>query len=307
MARDRDSKAAKNPARIPSVEPRSSRRFEQTATACDAPRDPDPAAVCWEGPPVGTVLDGAYRIVGALGQGGMGVVMLARDERLERNVAIKLIRPGRMATKGARDRFLTEARAMARVRHENVVEIYAFGEVEDTPYFVMEYVPGTNLANWLEDALLRDHLPAIDESLGYLDQICRGVSAIHASGTVHGDLKPGNILLGPASRVAVADMGLSRVLDALDDSALHPMAGTPAYMAPECVSTDLAPELVQRRDVYALGVMAYEMLTGRQPHDIGSAADITLRTLRSVNGGLAIGSADGTHGAQSQALAAAHA
>ena len=193
----------------------------------------------------------------------MGVVMLAWDERLERDVAIKLITPGQMNAL-ARERFLFEARAMARVRHENVVEIYALGETNGAPFFVMEYVPGTTLANWLDDGILDDCLPAIDESLGYLDQICRGVSAIHASGSVHGDLKPANILLGPTSRVAVADMGLSRVLDA-DGSSDHPLAGTPAYIAPEFAQTNLPPDMVSRGDVYALGVIAYEMLTGEPP------------------------------------------
>lgn len=231
-------------------------------------------AQSWEGPPAGSVLDGAYRIVGPLGQGGMGVVMLAWDQRLERDVAIKLIRPGQVASADAHQRFLVEARAMARIRHENVVEIYAYGETGDSPYFVMEYVPGTNLANWLDDGFVEGRLPAIDEALGYIEQICRGVSAIHASGTVHGDLKPGNILLGPASRVAVADMGLSRVLDTGDGAENHPMAGTPAYIPPEFARTDLSPEMVQRSDVYALGVIAYEMLTGEQPHEIQTTADM---------------------------------
>jgi serine/threonine-protein kinase len=160
------------------------------------------------------------------------------------------------------------------VRHENVVEIYAFGEYDDTPYFVMEYVPGTNVANWLDDGILDDRLPSVDEALGYLDQICRGVGAIHSSGAVHGDLKPSNLLIGPASRIAVADMGLSRLFDPTGRLGDHPMAGTPAYMAPEFARTDLARDLVQRGDVYALGVIAFEMLTGHQPFDIESTADM---------------------------------
>lgn len=259
--------SSSRPRRRLSVSPAS--RPDQPTIASDSP----PAdGSLWEGPPIGQVLDGAYRVVGPLGQGGMGVVMLAWDERLERDVAIKLIRPGQM-TQAAAERFLVEARAMARIRHENVVEIYAFGEADEAPFFVMEYVPGNTLANWLDDGILEDRLPAIDESLGYLDQICRGVSAIHASGTVHGDLKPGNILLGPASRVAVADMGLSRVLDT-DGSSDHPLAGTPAYIAPEFARTDLSPEIVQRGDVYALGIIAYEMLTGEPPYNIETTQDM---------------------------------
>jgi len=228
----------------------------------------------WEGPEAGVMIGDAYRVVGPLGQGGMGVVVLAVDERLERDVAIKLIRPAYTRNQSARERFLIEARAMARVRHENVVEIFAFGELEGTPYFVMEYVPGTNVANWLDDGILDDRLPSIDEALGYLDQVCRGVGAIHHAGAVHGDLKPSNLLIGPASRVAVADMGLSRLFDPTGRLGEHPMAGTPAYMAPEFARTDLTRELVQRGDVYAIGVIAFEMLTGHQPFDIESTADM---------------------------------
>jgi serine/threonine-protein kinase len=230
----------------------------------------------WEGPQAGELIGNAYRVVGPLGQGGMGVVVLALDERLQRDVAIKLIRPAYTRSPTARERFLIEARAMARVRHENVVEIYSFGEIGDAPYFVMEYVPGTNVANWLDDGILEDRLPSVDEALGYLDQICRGVTAIHASGTVHGDLKPSNLLIGPASRIAIADMGLSRLFDPSGTPGDHPMAGTPAYMAPEFARTDLSAELVQRADVYALAVIAYEMLTGHPPFDIETTRDMLL-------------------------------
>jgi serine/threonine-protein kinase len=239
-----------------------------------ASKAPDTVNATWEGPDVGTLIGDSYRVVGPLGQGGMGIVVLAVDERLERDVAIKLIRPAYTRNPGAHERFLIEARAMARVRHENVVEIYAFGELAQTPYFVMEYVPGTTVANWLDDGILEDRLPSIDEALGYIDQVCRGVAAIHKAGAVHGDLKPSNLLIGPASRVAVADMGLSRLFDPTGQLGEHPMAGTPAYMAPEFARTDLSRELVQRGDVYALGVIAFEMLTGHQPFDIENTSDM---------------------------------
>lgn len=238
------------------------------------PERPASESQRWEGPSGGSLIDGKFRVVGPLGQGGMGVVVLAVDERLQRDVAIKLIRPGQTSSDEAHQRFLTEARAMARVRHENVVEIYSFGEMHASPYFVMEYVPGTNVANWLDDGILEDRLPPIDEALGYLDQMCRGLAAIHASGTIHGDLKPSNVLLGPASRVAIADMGLSRVFDANGTPGEHPMAGTPLYMPPEFARTDLPMELLKRGDVYALGVIAFEMLTGEPPFDIESTQDM---------------------------------
>jgi serine/threonine protein kinase len=250
------------------------------------PRSRDPAApgapqrpisnpgYTWEGPQIGSIIDGSYRVVGPLGQGGMGVVLLAVDQRLEREVAVKLIRPAYVANKKAHDRFLIEARAMARVHHENVVEIYAFGQIGGSPYFIMEYIPGNNIANWLDERILEDRLPSIDEALGYLDQVCRGVSAIHASGAVHGDLKPSNILLGPASRVAITDLGLSRLFDNTGKVGDHPMAGTPAYLAPEFSRHDLPSHLLQRSDIYSLGVIAYEMLTGEPAYDIVTTQDM---------------------------------
>ena len=235
---------------------------------------PAAGAVGWEGPQPGSLIDGAYRVVGPLGQGGMGMVLLAVDERLQRDVAIKLIRPAHGTDRKARERFLIEARARARVRHENVVELFSFGDIAGSPYFVMEYIPGSNVANWLDDLILANQLPSVDEALGYLDQICRGLSAIHGSGAVHGDLKPSNVLLGPASRVAIADLGLSRLFDASGRIGDHPMAGTPAYLAPEFSRTDLPPDLLHRSDIYALGVIAYEMLTGHPPYDIVTTQDM---------------------------------
>lgn len=205
----------------------------------------------------------------------MGVVVLAIDERLEREVAIKLIRPAYVRSQNARRRFLTEARAMARIRHENVVEIYAFGEFDGAPYFVMEYVPGTTVANWLDQQLDNRTMPSVDEAIVVLEQICRGVSAIHASGAVHGDLKPSNVLMGPASRIAIADLGLARVLSA---DSTGPLAGTPAYMAPEQVlGGPRRPELGNVGDIYALGVIAFELLTGKAPFRIESARDLIVQ------------------------------
>ncbi len=272
------ARGGQDPAALDSTEPQSVRPLpshdDRTPTSLGASGEADAPERAWEGPQAGTLIDGAYRVVGPLGQGGMGMVVLALDERLQRDVAIKLIRPSYLANNKARERFLIEARAMARVRHENVVEIFSFGDLGGSPYFVMEYIPGSNIANWLDDLILEDKLPSIDEALGYLDQICRGLRAIHASGAVHGDLKPSNILLGPASRVAIADLGLSRLFDHTGTVGDHPMAGTPAYLAPEFSRVDLPPRLLQRSDIYSLGVIAYEMLTGQPPYDIVSTHDM---------------------------------
>ncbi len=213
----------------------------------------------------GTRVAQHYTVTRTVGAGGMGVVM--------RNVAIKFVQPALVAKEESHKRFLDEARAMARVRHPNVVEIFTFGEHEGKPYFVMEYIPGITADTWFRERIMQTGAPPpVDETLGILDQCCRGVSAIHASGATHGDLKPSNVLLGPAFRVALTDLGLALLLD-LGDFDL--VAGTPAYMAPESLDGNKDPELAKRRDVYSLGVMAYEFLTGRLPFRVTHASDLS--------------------------------
>lgn len=232
----------------------------------------------WAGrPEPGVRIDGTYRITRVLGEGAMGIVVLARDERLERDVAIKLIHPDYVASEDSHARFVDEARTMARVRHENVVEIYAFGEHEGSPYFVMEYVPGTTVDAWRRD----ESSLSIDEVIGILEQVCRGLTAIHRAGAVHRDLKPTNILVGPAFRVAVADLGLAKVLDHPRRPDRDTVSGTPAYMAPEMVLGTVVPAgMHDRADVYSLGVVAFELLTHRLPFETEDAVEMMTRHAR---------------------------
>lgn len=221
----------------------------------------------------GTRIGSYYSISRLLGVGGMGIVFQAQDELLMRDVAIKFISPRLLGNADSITGFLQEARAMARVSHPNVVEVFTFGEHEDKPYFVMEYVPGLTGDTWLRERMLRAGAPPpVDEVLGIIDQCCRGVEAIHASGALHGDLKPGNVLLGPAFRVALTDLGLALLLDHGERTQV---AGTPAYMAPETFESTSDAALLRRRDVYALAVMTYQFLTGRLPQPVqrGRAAD----------------------------------
>ncbi len=224
-------------------------------------------------PSIGDSFASTYRIQRTLGEGAMGVVLLGRDIRLERDVAIKLIHPDYVASPEAHQRFLEEARAMARVRHENVVEIYAFDEYRGSPYFIMEYVPGMHVEAWMER---RKGAPvSIDEAIGIIDQVCRGVAAIHRAGAVHRDLKWTNVLVGPAFRVCVADLGLARILDKPRKEARDTVSGTPAYMAPESVTGAVVPPGMHgRADVYSLAVMAYELLTGRLPYETDDAIEM---------------------------------
>jgi len=211
----------------------------------------------------GTLVDANFRILDRIGEGSMGVVLRAHDVRLDRDVAMKVMRPGALERADARERFLAEARAMARVRHPNVVEVHSLGEWLGLPYIVMEYVSGMALDEWL--ALREGRPPALDEALAILDQLFLGVEAIHASGAAHRDLKAGNVLVGAGFRVAVADLGISRSFgDPRDNGGLG--SGTPATMAPEVVlGTVAGPRALESVDVYALGVLAYRVLVGRNP------------------------------------------
>jgi serine/threonine-protein kinase len=217
-----------------------------------------------EPPPLaGTVIGGCYRIVDRVGAGGMGVVLLAHDQTLDRRVAIKWTR-SHLLSRSFRECFVSEARAMARVSHPNVVQIHSYGEHDGTPYFVMEYIDGPTLEQWLGGSR---RAPDVDLALRILEDLCHGVSAIHAADTVHRDIKPSNILLDDRLRPRVADLGLS-VLVRQDLPTERNMAGTPAYMAPEIAfgkQTD--PGMRVRADVYSVACVAYQLLTGRLPFE----------------------------------------
>ncbi len=210
-------------------------------------------------PALGDVVGGVYRILGELGRGAMGVVLAAFDLQLHRNVAIKFVNLAAIAG-DEQERFVQEARAMAIVNHPHVLAIHAFGKHGAIPYFVMELVDGQTLEGWLAQ---RDRRPDLDEALGILNDVCLGVSAIHAAGTVHCDLKPSNVLLDSELRVRVADLGLAAPY--IQGEVTKVIAGTPEYMAPELTFEGDQPASPSS-DVYALGCMAYEMLTGTLPY-----------------------------------------
>lgn len=213
-------------------------------------------------PGIGDVIGGMYRVEGELGSGAMGVVLLAVDQRLKRKVAIKVVQSSLFA-KHFHDRFLLEARAMAEVNHPNVLVIHAFGEHLSSPYFVTEFVAGTTLDRVIAECR---HAIDIDLALRILDEICAGVSALHAAGIVHRDLKPANILLDNQFRVRVADLGLAQKY--VMAKAIKELVGTLGYIAPELtLDTSVRVAASPRSDVYSLGCIAYELLTGQPPFE----------------------------------------
>jgi serine/threonine protein kinase len=236
---------------------------EDLIPASKAPTVPVSGVRCGSLPVEGELIGDTYRIVREAGRGGMGVVFLAVDEHLQRNVAIKLFHC-KLRDPSLRERFLAEARAMAVTRHPQVASIFAFGEHESVPYFVMEYVDGGTVQDWLDAS---NGAPDIELALNILDDACRGLSAIHAAGAVHRDIKPSNLLLDRDRRARVADFGL--VARSYDEQRIHEVAGTLAYMAPEISFVEKGEVAVasERSDVYSLGCVAYELLTGQPPFD----------------------------------------
>ena len=220
-------------------------------------------------PAPGSVLEDRYRIVARLGEGAASVVLLARHERLDRDVAVKILRPSYLALPGALDRFAREAQVAARIAHDNVVQVFDFGLAAAGFHFlVMEYVPGVSL----ERAIAEKGGLAVPRAIHVLAQVAAGLGAAHALGLVHRDLKPANVMLaqrGPDHDfVKLVDFGLARPIQTTAQSPKLTRAGelqgTPAYMAPECWYGSVADA---RADIYAFGIMAFEILTGGLPFE----------------------------------------
>ena len=217
----------------------------------------------------GTVLATRYRLEQALGEGGMGRVFAAVDQQLGRRVALKLIR-AEMQDDSARDRFLREARAAAVLTHPNACQLFEVGEHEGNPFLVMELLQGESLA----DRIAREPM-AKDEAIEVILPLMDALTKFHEAGLIHRDLKPSNVFL-TSQGVKLLDFGLARSTQR-DDAVTAPaltvpgaIAGTMRYMAPEQLTGD---PIDARTDVFALGVMLYEMLTGRVPFGHGSNAD----------------------------------
>ena len=220
------------------------------------------------------VSGGRYRLEQPLGHGGMATVYLARDEQLDRAVAVKLLAENLADDATFRKRFLREARLAARLSHPNVVNIYDAGETEDgRPYIVMEHVEGPTLADLMRE---RGRLSAA-EAVGLAVQACRGLAHAHAAGLVHRDVKPQNLLLGPDGTLKVADFGIARAAETTALTQAGTVLGTAAYLSPEQATGE---EVSPAADVYSLGAVLYELLTGRLPYEFDSLVDLVEKQAR---------------------------
>jgi WD40 repeat protein/serine/threonine protein kinase len=219
----------------------------------------------------GEVIPG-YEVLGELGRGGMGVVYKARQLRLRRLVALKMILAGVHAGADDRQRFLREAEAVAHLQHPNVIQIYEIGEHKGLPYLSLEFCAGGSLASRLHGA----PLPA-REAAQLIETLARAMHAAHQQQIIHRDLKPANILLTADGRPKITDFGLAKKLDEHGQTRTGDVMGTPSYMAPEQASGQAA-DVGPATDIYALGALLYELITGRAPFRAATPLD----TLRQV-------------------------
>ena len=218
-----------------------------------------------------------YQIIETIGQGGFGVVYRAYDARLQRQVAIKLLREepasfpdtaNPLTPKTARERFVEEAQTLVKLDVDGVVRIYDFGDYNGRPYLVMQYMPGGTLAEKIRGAPL-----SLEDTAVILNRLCTTLDKIHQRQTIHRDLKPLNVLFNAEGEAYLSDFGIARLVE---NSRSTAGIGTPRYMAPEQFM-DEKPTI--QTDIYQMGVILFEMLTGKTPFDASTSAAVIQKVL----------------------------
>jgi serine/threonine protein kinase len=225
----------------------------------------------------GEPIAGRYRIEGRLGVGGMSTVMLAFDQRLERYVALKLLAEHLADDPTFVSRFRREALAAARLIHPNIVQVYDFGldRNSNQHFIVMEHVSGHSCAELLRD---RGHLD-VAQVIEIVGQACCGLDYAHRNGVVHRDVKPGNLLVSDSGVTKLADFGIARAANQSSITQVGSVLGTAAYLAPEQARGEVAGP---RADLYSLGVVTYQLLSGRLPYEAASLAELALKQQREL-------------------------
>lgn len=202
---------------------------------------------------------GRYQIIREVGSGSMGVVYQARDPQIDRLVAVKILRQDRTSTETFVRRFLKEAKVIGRLSHPNIVTIYDMGEEQGTIYIAMEFLEGRSLSD-----VLRESRFDIKEAMTFGIQIAETLNYAHQKGVIHRDIKPSNIIVTPDGRIKITDFGIAHIEDSTTtlQTQAGEIMGTPAYMSPEQI---LGQPVDGRSDIFSLGVILYEMVTGRRP------------------------------------------
>jgi serine/threonine protein kinase len=219
-------------------------------------------------PDEGRLLNNRYQLLERFGSGGMALIYRARDTLLDRYVAIKVLREDQAHTADFDRQFQNEARAAANLSHPNIVTVYDYGIDNGTPFIVMELVPGTDL----KSVLHKRGRFSVDDGVPLIVQACAGIGYAHRAGLVHCDVKPHNMLVTPDQRLKVTDFGIARALATLNPAERSDVVwGSPQYYSPE-QATGHAPSPAS--DVYALGVVMYEMLTGTLPFTASTAEEL---------------------------------
>jgi hypothetical protein len=216
--------------------------------------------------PPGILLARRYRIISRLGKGGMGEVFRADDLILGQPVALKFLPPAANSNAGLLARFYDEVRIARQISHKNVCRVYDIGDVDGQTYLSMEYIDGEDLGSLLRRI---GRLPS-DKATEFARKLCAGIAAAHAQGVLHRDIKPGNIMIDARGELRITDFGLAALADGLQGSEIR--NGTPAYMAPEQLT---GQEVSVQSDIYAVGLVLYEMYTGKLPHQADTVAEVT--------------------------------
>jgi serine/threonine-protein kinase len=292
---NRDLSRALNRSESPNA---SSTWIQLDADATPLP-EPGPAPAL-KPPAEGALLAEPYKVIGEVGRGGIGIVLQARDLTLGREVAVKVLQPKHQTNVAAVTRFTREAKIAAQLQHPGIVPVYAAGQDNlDRPYIAMKLLRGSTL-----EALLEKRKDPREGRAGFIrifEQVCQTMAYAHSRGVIHRDLKPGNIMVGAFGEVQIIDWGFARVLgsasaleDAKDAQLLTQAAssqessalsvagvpiGTPAYMAPEQAKGELKA-IDERTDVYCLGSILTEILTGRPPHASSSVREVMEEAVR---------------------------